>query len=68
MRSVTNLVYFLFIADYFTAASTCDGLYSGIAVQLQQGDCTDADEVLQMFSLCILSNSCQDSYRCGWWH
>ena len=28
--------------------------YSGIAVQLQQGDCTDAADVLQVFSLCVL--------------
>ena len=52
------LDYLYFIADPLAAASTCDGLYSGIAVQLQQGDCMDAADVLQVFSLCILSNSC----------
>ena len=67
MHSVTNLNYPFFVADCLAAASTCDGSYSGIAVQLQQGDCADAADVLQMFS-CILSNPRQDGYRCGWWH
>ena len=68
MHSVTKLDYLYYIADCLTAASTCDGSYSGIVVQLQQGDCMDAADVLQVFSLCILSNSSRDGYRCGWWH
>ena len=48
------LVYLYFIAGSHAAANTCDGSYSGIAVQLQQGDCTDAADVLQVSSLCIL--------------
>ena len=68
MHSVTNLDYPFFVADCLAAASTCDGSYSGIAVQLQQGDCADAADVLQLFSLCILLNLCQDGCRCGWWH
>ena len=48
------LDYLHSIAGHLMAASTCDGLYSGIAVQLQQGDFTDAADVLQVFSLCIL--------------
>ena len=36
MHSVTNLDYPFFVADCLAAASTCDGLYSGIVVQLHR--------------------------------
>ena len=52
------LDYLYFIADPLAAASTCDGSFSSISVQLQQGDCTDAADVLQVFLLCILLNFC----------
>ena len=65
MHYVSNQVYLFFIAVYSTAVSVCDGLYSSTTVQLQQGDCTDAAEVLRVVPLCVLSSSYQDGYRCG---
>ena len=48
------MVYLYFIAGSQAAANTSDDSYSGIAVQVQQGDCADAADVLQVSSLCIL--------------
>ena len=54
MHHFTNMLYRSLFAVCFVVACICDRLYSGLVVQLQQGDCTDAADVLKVFSLCIL--------------